>query len=355
MKSLFVQNLKTQRDLVDLLIQQGHHIVYCYLRQKDSGTAPRGTPYYVGIASNSRRPYMPHQWTDANGRKRSIPLPPNEAYIRIIDSLPTRKLAGLREQFFIAHYGRKRFDGGILINSGLGGDSGSFGTKVPARRIREWPHIKIAAREAGVTPSEWMQIPLHQKSAWRSHLKRNPIKRISLREYLSDHYESYEESRQRLGWQEIGATEEEWLELSKRQRKTALKRFDKGQHWNEDARSNSAPDVVERRIKNSAATRINKGANNLGMTEEKYQSISAGKRYEIKIWLEEHPDKTWQDYPVYGQHIPKGVANKRMIAGAAKHGVDLKRYSSLSDSGRRSLRKRHANGRRGEDLFKGLN
>ena len=121
------------------------------------------------------------------------------------------------------------------------------------------------------------------------------------------------------------------------------------------ARSNPAPDVVELRIKNSVATRINKGAKNLGMTEEKYQSISSGKRYEIKIWLEEHPDKTWQDYPVYGQHIPKGISNKRMIAGAVKYGVDLKRYSSLSDSGRRSFRKRHANGKRYEALFQGLN
>ena len=354
MQPQFIVNLKSQRNLVIDLIGKGQHLVYCYLRRKDSGPAPQGTPYYFGIASTAIRPFQPHRWTDQTGRKRLIPVPPDEKFIRVVDSLPSRGLAGEREQFFIARYGRKRFEGGILINSGKGGESGSFGNKVPARRIREWHHVKAAARDTGVSPSEWVQTPQHQKAAWRVFLKRNPEKLLSLRDYLDQHYQSYDESRQCLGWQEVGASEEEWSKLTKRQRKTALERFDKGQPWNEDARQNPAPEAVQRRIQNSALTRIRNGANDIGMPEDEYAAISAGRRYDIKIWLEKNPGKTWRDYPIYGQHIPKGAANKRMIAAAKQYDVDLLRYSSLSDAGRRSLRKRHKNGKRGEDLFRGL-
>ena len=340
--------------MVGQLVAQGQHIVYCYLRRKDSGTAPQGTPYYFGIASTAIRPYQPHYWNDHSGRKRSVPVPPDEAFIRVVDSLPTRQLAGLRERFFIARYGRKRFEGGILINSALGGDSGNFGNRIPSRRIREWQHVKTAARDAGVSPTEWVQIPQQQKAAWRAFHRRNPAKILTLREYLDQYYESYDESRQRTGWQEVGATEEEWSKLTKRQKKTALERFDKGQPWNEDARQNPTPEVVQRRIKNSASTRIENGANNLGMTVQQYESISKGKRYDIKVWLEANPDKSWEDYPVYGQQIPKGIDNKRMIAGAKKYGVKLSLYAALSDNGRRNLRKRYDRGKRGEDLFRGL-
>lgn len=94
--------LTSQRGLVEKLITEGRHIVYCYLRSKTSKTSPLGTPYYIGIASIVERPYMRHEWKDSTGRKRSIPVPKDEALIRIMDVLETRQDAQQREQFFIA-------------------------------------------------------------------------------------------------------------------------------------------------------------------------------------------------------------------------------------------------------------
>jgi len=121
-KMINIQVLRTQKHLVEKHIAEGKHILYCYLRAKSSKTSGLGTPYYIGIASLAERPYMRHEWRDSTGRRRSVPVPKEEALIRIVDVLETREDAQQREQFFIAWYGRRLIDeGGILLNRSSGG------------------------------------------------------------------------------------------------------------------------------------------------------------------------------------------------------------------------------------------
>ena len=51
----------SQRKKISAAIAAGKHIVYGYVRAKDSGTAKAGTLYYVGIASHAKRPFAPHK------------------------------------------------------------------------------------------------------------------------------------------------------------------------------------------------------------------------------------------------------------------------------------------------------
>ena len=86
--------------------------VYAYLRQRDSATAPAGTPYYIGIASNARRPFR--------DKSRPVPSPLDRNYVRIIRRRLSWEEAGEWERRFIAHYGLAH-QGGILRNRNEGG------------------------------------------------------------------------------------------------------------------------------------------------------------------------------------------------------------------------------------------
>lgn len=347
--------LVSQKDLVKTLIGDGYHLVYCYLRHKDSKNGKAGSPYYVGLASDATRPYGKHEWTDSTGRKRRVPVPQNECLVRILDVLETREEAADREAFFVTRYGRRFVDAcGILLNRLAGGDNGGYGNRVPKRRRLNWQRIRDAADSAGVPVEVWLEVPGNQKAAFNAHRRRYPDQPITLDVFLSEVYNSYEESRLRLGWKEVGATEEEWNLLNKRQRTTALNRHDRGQAWNQDSRQNPPRELVETRIQNSARTRLVRGARSLGMPLEVYQSLSNKTRYEIKVWLEKNPGKTWDQRPKYGEQIPSGAENKRMQAGAEKYEVDLVIWAAMSDKHRRTYRKRYNDGKRGDALWKGL-
>ena len=87
--------------------------VYCYLRAKDSATAKAGTPFYVGFASNAKRP--------TQTRNHLTGVPADHRLIRVLKKGLTKEEAFAYERFYIARYGRKQ-DGGILANQSLGGD-----------------------------------------------------------------------------------------------------------------------------------------------------------------------------------------------------------------------------------------
>lgn len=113
--------------------------VYCYLRNKDSATAPAGTPYYIGIASNEHRPFKSH---------RKTPVPANKAFVRILRSGLSWYDACKWEQFYIKRYGRKDVGTGFLRNLTDGGE-GSTGAK-----ISEETRAKMSAALKGKTPTE---------------------------------------------------------------------------------------------------------------------------------------------------------------------------------------------------------
>lgn len=90
---------------------QDDYYVYVYLRNKDSKTAPKGTPYYVG-KGNGNRAYVKH----------NCPVPNDESNILFIAKNLTEKEAHLCESKLISFYGRKDLQTGILHNRTNGGE-----------------------------------------------------------------------------------------------------------------------------------------------------------------------------------------------------------------------------------------
>lgn len=123
--------------------------VYCYLR---SGEAK--TPYYVGIASTSTRPI---------DKRHSVPVPAEEARIRIMRSGLTWEQAGAWEQYFIARFGRKDNNTGILRNLTDGGD-GALGV-VPSEETRQ----KMASSQKGRKHSQETKAKMRQAAEGRAH------------------------------------------------------------------------------------------------------------------------------------------------------------------------------------------
>ena len=109
--------------------------VYCYLRSKDSKTAPIGTPYYVGIASNYRRPTHPH--------RHAAPVPKDHRLIRVLRWGLSWEEACKWEQRYIAHYGRKDKKTGILLNMTDGGEG------APGLIVSEATRQKLSRAQRG--------------------------------------------------------------------------------------------------------------------------------------------------------------------------------------------------------------
>ncbi len=89
--------------------------VYCYLRAD-------GTPYYVGIASNAKRPLQKHLT-----KSEEVPVPVTQSRIVLLRSELTKEEAAAWECFFIDHYGMQHDGTGFLENKTIGGTTGPVG------------------------------------------------------------------------------------------------------------------------------------------------------------------------------------------------------------------------------------
>ena len=101
------------------------YYVYQYLREKDSSTAPAGTPYYIGKGKNNRA-YIGH-----NNR-----IPSNKEHIQIIKDKLTEQEAMALEIMLIEKYGRKDLVTGILINLSNGGEGASGAVRSQEHKTR---------------------------------------------------------------------------------------------------------------------------------------------------------------------------------------------------------------------------
>lgn len=91
-----------------------NYYVYAYIRDKDSSTAKKGTPYYIGKGKNKRA------WD-----KHTFPIPKNDYQIVIIEKNLTEIGSIALERRLISWWGRKDIGTGILINLTDGGEGSS--------------------------------------------------------------------------------------------------------------------------------------------------------------------------------------------------------------------------------------
>ena len=82
-----------------------------------------GSPYYIGIAKEHRRPFR--------NKSRPVPPPKDRNRVRVIRRRLTWEEAGEWEKKFIAHYGLAS-EGGILRNQNYGG-AGTSGASAEVR------------------------------------------------------------------------------------------------------------------------------------------------------------------------------------------------------------------------------
>lgn len=97
------------------------YYVYLYLRSKDSDTASKGTPYYVGKGRKNRA-FVKHT---------SGPVPKDKANIVFVATCLSDKEAKDLEIKLITEHGRKDLGNGILNNQTNGGEGTSGFTKIP--------------------------------------------------------------------------------------------------------------------------------------------------------------------------------------------------------------------------------
>lgn len=88
--------------------------VYAYIRSKDSHTAKKGTPYYIGKGKDRRFCSKDH----------NVSVPKDHNYILILEQNLTDVGACALERRYIKWYGRKDVNTGILCNKTDGGEGG---------------------------------------------------------------------------------------------------------------------------------------------------------------------------------------------------------------------------------------
>ena len=108
---------------------QGYY-VYAYLRNRDSDTAPAGTPYYIGKGQGTRA------WSSGH----RVAVPTNTDLIIIIEQNLTNLGALAIERRLIRWYGRKDLGTGILENRTDGGEG------VTGRKGIPWTLARHAAQ-----------------------------------------------------------------------------------------------------------------------------------------------------------------------------------------------------------------
>lgn len=206
---------------------KGLCFVYAYLRDKDSPSGPKGSPYYIGVASRASRPVQPHQVGCVNL------VPKDPAQIVILRSFIARDQALAWETYYIKRYGM-RAKGGILRNqtakpSGIG-KGYKWDQAVVAQRAETRLMRVLAEYELSV--EQWRALTLGQRNVVRrrflqglrgEQLLKNPARKTR----TSAHLEAGRRRREQHA-KLMGVDVSQYLDLDKGARSRVNMRFRAG-------------------------------------------------------------------------------------------------------------------------------
>nr|BDD44073.1 hypothetical protein 13 [bacterium] len=254
--------------------------IYAYLRPRSSENGKAGSPYYVGKATSSSRPFEVETHT--------VRVPKNRRMVRVLASGLTNREAKDLEIRFISHYGRIDIGSGrkTLRNMTPGGDEGpGFTDEVRQKRIDS--QKEATAEERGVDLDEYLALPEKDREAFLKWQGRNPSKSIAdwravspSRETAAEHLS---EARSRIAAQAHGVSFERWKQLTESEREAFGKwhRNNPGQtldDWLASARQRGikTPEAYRRAAERSART--------LGVDVDDWLDLSKREKNAFRVW-----------------------------------------------------------------------
>jgi hypothetical protein len=360
---LEISKLKSQKELMKKNSEGEAHIVYGYLRAKDSGTAKAGTPYYVGVGNSHARAFQRHARGGKSRRFHDVPVPKNEALVRQFGVFPNRAAAAKREQELIARYGRKGLDDkGILLNRTLGGEGATgfrlsqkqrqaISEKAKGRKLSDAHKKKLeAARIANVQKTQ-------AQTAKRYGIDLTVLKNMSKEELQlvrSRFHRGYKGKELLKGIdtglsyritataERYGISPSDWAGLTEGQRVAVAKRHRAGVRGADLLTGVNNAGIDPRIV--TAATRY-------GVSPDWYAKLSSAERHAVQARYAKG---------IRGDALQEPIGKRGDFAKAKaadmarRYGISIEQWLGLSRAERTTLSSRYRRGKRGAALLEGL-
>lgn len=326
--------------------------VYCYLSKNLK-------PYYIGVASTSKRPIAPH----------SFKVPKDRRLIRIMKSGLTWDQAAEWEKRFIAHFGRKDKGTGCLWNMTDGGE-GRFGCALSDETKEA---ISLAHRGSAEEAANKYRIPLDiylsfekgVRGALKTWLDRHPDK--GYQDYFSrDPEVDFAEAIARAGRtraantaKRVGVPLDVWMEWDRdeRNRYNAWVKSKEGRnyqqyltrhdqpHWAEGTKQSA--DLIAKRIR----PMLEKTASEFGIPAQWWIDANDQQRSALRARF----TRGVRGVGELTKDLEYEGVNPRVVRAAKRFEVSVEWWESANVQMRNALRARFYRGVRGQtELTAGL-
>jgi hypothetical protein len=338
---LDINRLKSQKEEMKRNSEGEAHIVYGYLRAKDSGTGKAGSPYYIGIGNSYARAF---------NKNHAVPLPKNEALIRQLGVFKTRAEAAAREQALIAQYGRKGMDpGGTLLNRSAGGDASGYGSRRTEQQKRNIRNAKLAqaAKAAGVPLDIYSSLTTRQRAAMTTWRIKNPgqsaMDWIKLNQKQGGARGAYSARKVATKAQELGIDADLYASLTQSERHNFAS-------WRNRNPGKSIESYLAAK-QSGLQPRELQSAAKFGIAPDAWSKLSVDHRR--VVGLRYRRGKRGDDLL---KHLDgDSEISPRDKAMASKYGIEIDKWLSLPNAQRRLVTSRYSRGVRDDALLKNLN